>query len=889
VPGSGSVPAADPDTVPAPDTDADTDTDTDTADTDTDTDTADTHPADPHASDPDTDSADTHATDSDTHPTDTHATDTHADPANSHATDSDTHPADTHATDSDTHPTDTDTADTHADPANSHATDTDTHPANSDTDPTDPDPADTHASDTDPADPHATDPDPADPHATDTDPADTDPADTDPADPDPADPHPADSDPADPHPADTRPDAADPDAGRPGDVSLSQHAPYSCSRPSHMADDLAAPGVGPFASWQDWLADRQPGAGQSRGVFVIGMHRSGTSATARALNLLGMPLARPPDLVISRGGNSRGYWESQSLIAHNERLLNSFGSAWWCPPPRAELLGRFDAAEPRTLAEARETFQSVHLSAQWAWKDPRLCLLLPFWRRALDIPAAAFLVFRHPAEVASSLQERNRLAPAWGLALWERYTRQALLGLTGSPVFAFRYTDLLSDPGGWCEKARSFIRRHGFADVIGGEEEITSFIAKQMRHQHVDSMQPHSLGAGQRSLFRRCEELVGVHESFEPEIDDLDSAPTVAELAAQRRRWERLRNKSGKDERKSTPMNETIPPGWRRWLARNAMLRLGDDDMTRIMASHDFSADLVGATLAELRADPCYQVGAEHTQKLQKIESVLEIKRGLLSLLPSAGQLERRREVRRGEFMARYYAKNTPVIMLDIADTWPARYNWTLDYLEQQLGDETVEIMTNRDSDPQYERNGERHRTQVKFWEYTSYLRENPTGNDRYLVANNGLLDLPGAKRLHDDFEAPAEYLDETISRGRVFLWLGAAGTVTPLHHDVMNILLVQVTGRKRIILIDPLQGGYLYNDHGVFSMVDAANPDYSRFPLYAHADPITVVLEPGDALFIPVGWWHHVESLDLSASLSFTNFVFPNEYDWRHPEPSAL
>src|SRR5262249_31430031 len=152
--------------------------------------------------------------------------------------------------------------------------------------------------------------------------------------------------------------------------------------------------------------------------------------------------------------------------------------------------------------------------------------------------------------------------------------------------------------------------------------------------------------------------------------------------------------------------------------------------------------------------------------------------------------------------------------------------------------------------------------------EYIAYLRENPTGNDRYLVANNGLLDLPAAKRLREDFESPAEYLDEAMSSGRVFLWLGPAGTVTPLHHDVLNIIIVQVTGRKRFILIDPLRARYVYNDDGVFSMVDAANPDYSRFPLYAYADPITVVLEPGDALFIPVGWWHHVESLELSASL---------------------
>jgi Cupin-like domain len=425
-------------------------------------------------------------------------------------------------------------------------------------------------------------------------------------------------------------------------------------------------------------------------------------------------------------------------------------------------------------------------------------------------------------------------------------------------------------------------------DVPGGEEEIVSFIDTRLRHQRNEAVQPHLLGEGQQSLFHRCEELVGVHESFQPGIDDQDSPATVTELTAQRRRWERLHNKTTRmSERKN--MDATIPPGWQKWLARNAMLRLGDNEIVQIMVSHGYSEDLIRRSLAEIRADPCYQAGAENTQSLQKIESVLDIQRGLLSLLPSAGQIERRREVRRGEFLARYYARNTPVLLMDIADTWQARSAWTLDYLEQQLGDETVEIMMNRDSDPGYERRGERHRTRQKFREYISYLRENPTGNDRYLVANNGLLDLPAAKRLRENFESPAEYLDEAMSSGRIFLWLGPAGTVTPLHHDVMNIIIVQVIGRKRITLIDPLRARYVYNDDGVYSLVDAANPDYSRFPLYAYADPITVILEPGDALFIPVGWWHHVESLDLSASLSFTNFVFPNEYHWRHPSPSNL
>ena len=116
-------------------------------------------------------------------------------------------------------------------------------------------------------------------------------------------------------------------------------------------------------------------------------------------------------------------------------------------------------------------------------------------------------------------------------------------------------------------------------------------------------------------------------------------------------------------------------------------------------------------------------------------------------------------------------------------------------------------------------------------------------------------------------------------------MWFGPAGTVTPLHHDTMNILFCQVYGRKLVSLISPDESPWLYNELGVFSEVDFENPDFEVHPLYQHVDRIEVEMNPGEILFLPVGWWHHVRSLETSISVSFTNFVFPNDYEWRQPE----
>jgi len=62
---------------------------------------------------------------------------------------------------------------------------------------------------------------------------------------------------------------------------------------------------------------------------------------------------------------------------------------------------------------------------------------------------------------------------------------------------------------------------------------------------------------------------------------------------------------------------------------------------------------------------------------------------------------------------------------------------------------------------------------------------------------------------------------------------------------------------------------------------VDCEAPDYQRFPLFKQATIIDLTLEAGEVLFMPVGWWHQVRTLEISTMVSFTNFLFPNSYEW--------
>ena len=178
------------------------------------------------------------------------------------------------------------------------------------------------------------------------------------------------------------------------------------------------------------------------GVVVLGMHRSGTSAITRVVNLLGVPTCVPNDLVRARTGNLRGHWESATLVRHNEDLLNAAGGAWWCPPP---LETDWVAVAADRLTAAADAFQGVHTTPSWVWKDPRTCVTVPFWRVAIPHRLAFILAVRQPLAVAASLAARNGFTIKAGVALWEGYMARALRGARGAPVLVCSYERLLHD------------------------------------------------------------------------------------------------------------------------------------------------------------------------------------------------------------------------------------------------------------------------------------------------------------------------------------------------------------------------------------------------------------------------------------------------------------
>jgi hypothetical protein len=101
--------------------------------------------------------------------------------------------------------------------------------------------------------------------------------------------------------------------------------------------------------------------------------------------------------------------------------------------------------------------------------------------------------------------------------------------------------------------------------------------------------------------------------------------------------------------------------------------------------------------------------------------------------------------------------------------------------------------------------------------------------------------------------------------------WIGPAGTVTPLHCDYDDNIFAQIWGTKRIFLSPPHHDEFLYPSEAnaiLFgSPFDPEAPDFERFPLARQATMIEVIVNPGDMLYVPAGWYHQVRALTFSLS----------------------
>lgn len=179
-------------------------------------------------------------------------------------------------------------------------------------------------------------------------------------------------------------------------------------------------------------------------LFVLGMHRSGTSLATELLTASGLFSGDCGDFHAANDQDPNGYWEHKDFFNINEFLLKECGGSWDRPDQYgAKELDQVAKIEAETLA--LEAIAKLNSCPCWVVKDPRFSLTLPFWREL--IPDLCVLVMhRNPAEVAQSLRNRNGFPLEYGIAIWDYYARAIHENTKGLRTTLLNYQHLLTEP-----------------------------------------------------------------------------------------------------------------------------------------------------------------------------------------------------------------------------------------------------------------------------------------------------------------------------------------------------------------------------------------------------------------------------------------------------------
>jgi hypothetical protein len=228
-------------------------------------------------------------------------------------------------------------------------------------------------------------------------------------------------------------------------------------------------------------------------------------------------------------------------------------------------------------------------------------------------------------------------------------------------------------------------------------------------------------------------------------------------------------------------------------------------------------------------------------------------------------------------FHQAFGGRRTPALFEGGARSWPAFQRWSLDFFERDLGAATVPVSTGLYVAGAVPGTADRlgESVEMTLSGYVQQLRRGGAREPRYLAGPETFQRQPA---LLQDLRFPSYPPLERFSE-RSF-WMGPPGTVTHLHMDRAQNLYAQFVGRKRWLLFSPekspamqplrihwaasLCGHELGEDALGLLARRGITPDHD------------FEVGPGDVLFLPYGWWHRVETVEISVAANAWWWTLP-------------
>jgi hypothetical protein len=231
-------------------------------------------------------------------------------------------------------------------------------------------------------------------------------------------------------------------------------------------------------------------------------------------------------------------------------------------------------------------------------------------------------------------------------------------------------------------------------------------------------------------------------------------------------------------------------------------------------------------------------------------------------------EIDRVSSIAREEFVSMYLKPSRPVIVTHMAHNWPAFEKWTWDHFKEVVGETTVPVYNNMRAGAKVPVNG--GDGFMKFGEYIDLICKGPS-EWRIFLFNL----FKHAPILKQDFTFPDELMSGFL-KSYPMLFVGGKGSIAHMHYDLdlSHIFHTQFIGRKRVLLLHNSQSPLIYKmPLTVESAASFVNwqdgVDTKSFPALKYAKGYTTILEHGDTLFMPSGYWHHMQYLDSGFAMS--------------------
>lgn len=313
---------------------------------------------------------------------------------------------------------------------------------------------------------------------------------------------------------------------------------------------------------------------------------------------------------------------------------------------------------------------------------------------------------------------------------------------------------------------------------------------------------------------------------------------------------------------------------WQVWAAENLLRGVSRAEIEARLADEGVPADVAAAALDAIEGSPALEAARTVARDARR-----------WAMLAGAHELQARQAARpraivarpgiaRDDFFDQHVATGVPCLLPGLAASWADLAQLTPRAIADRWGEVAVEVTTDRENDPDYERTFRRRARTIAVRELVACMERGPS-NDVYLVAQNLALERTPLRELLALVDAPEGWL---APGEHASLWMGPAGTITPFHHDATSILVLQLHGRKRWRLIAPTERAWLARMTAPHTLLDPERDGIDGVLVRE------VLVGEGDALFVPVGWWHHVEALAPSVTISLTKLAGAGDLGFFRP-----